>query len=283
MTAVNDEAVVPEFAHAVRGYDRYQVDDYIERLNEWASGAQARAVEAERMADEQAEEIRALRQRVAEAEDGQPPAPDQALKEAAERAAGTVAAAVRQADEIRRRASADAEGRLDEAGRQAIAVVEAARQSVAGLSEEAARERQESRLRVQARLDDAGAQAEQLRRRAGEDAEKFLGEARALAARLVAEAEQEASQIRDRTGAERRAAEEAVRRLQSERAEIVGELGRLRGAIQTLLSSTGRAPDAARALEDRAPDGRHSADAESGDEVTIVMEPPETEADPAGD
>jgi cell division septum initiation protein DivIVA len=236
VTTLNEESVVPEFAHAVRGYDRYQVDDYIERLNEWAAGAHARALEAESTAQRQAEEIRALRDHLAEVEDERPAPPDHALKAAAERAAETVTVAVQQADEIRRRASAAADHRLDEAGRQAVAIVEAARQSVAGLSEEAVKERRDARLRIQALFDDAAAQIEELRRRAGNQAETALADARTEAASIVAEADQMTAEIRARSDADRRQAGEALERLQSERTEIMGDLSRLRGAIQTLIS-----------------------------------------------
>jgi vacuolar-type H+-ATPase subunit H len=281
VTAVNDEAVVPEFAHAVRGYDRYQVDDYIERLNEWASGAHTRAVDAERLAGEQADQLRVLRQKLADAEEGRPVAPDQTLKAAAERSAETVAAAIHQADEIRRRATADAEHRLDEAGRQAVAVVESVRQSVAGLSEEAGRERQEARLRVQTWLDDAANQAEQLRQQVVEEAERTRAEARSEAARLVADAEREASEIHERTDAQRRLAEEALQRLQAERSDIVTELGRLRGAIQALLSGAGVAIEQTSAAAAAGDD--QDTDDQDADVATIAMEQVEIEAGPDGE
>lgn len=45
MSAVNEER--PQFAVAIRGYDRLQVDEYIDRLTEMVSEAEARAREAE--------------------------------------------------------------------------------------------------------------------------------------------------------------------------------------------------------------------------------------------
>ena len=240
MTTIEDESVVPEFAHAVRGYDRYQVDDYIERLNEWAAGAHARALDAERTVQEQAERIQSLQDRLAETDEHRPPAVDEAIRAAATRTAEMVTAAVAQADDIRRRASADADRRLDEASRQAIAIVEAARQSVAGLTEEAATARTEARARVQTVLDDVTQQAEDLRRRADETAETAVADARAEATRLVEEAEQMAAAIRAQAEDDRRDAADQVGRLEAERTEILSELGRLRGAIQSLL---GGGPD----------------------------------------
>ena len=37
----------PRFASAVRGYDRLQVDDYVERLHQWIEQADARAQQCE--------------------------------------------------------------------------------------------------------------------------------------------------------------------------------------------------------------------------------------------
>ena len=45
MSAVNEER--PQFAVAIRGYDRLQVDEYIDRLTEMVSEAEQRAREAE--------------------------------------------------------------------------------------------------------------------------------------------------------------------------------------------------------------------------------------------
>jgi cell division septum initiation protein DivIVA len=236
MTTVEDESVVPEFAHAVRGYDRYQVDDYIERLNQWAAGAHKRAVDAERTVERQSREIEDLQDRLAELEEHRSPSAEQSLRSAAERTAEMVTAAVTQADEIRRRASADADRRLDEASRQAVSMVEAARLSVAQLSEEAAKERKESRGRVEAVLGGVREEADQVRREADEAAQSTLAEARAEAARLVQEAERDAAGISQRSEMERTSHEDALVRLRAERQEIMEELARLRAAIQALLN-----------------------------------------------
>src|SRR5947207_2215643 len=43
-----DPVGLPDFAVAMRGYDRLQVDEYIARLNRWLEEAQTRTAEAER-------------------------------------------------------------------------------------------------------------------------------------------------------------------------------------------------------------------------------------------
>src|SRR5437773_5277693 len=64
MSALQDQAL-PEFAVAMRGYDRLQVDEYIEGLNRWLEEAQTRMGEAEARAASLETEVMNLRQRVA--------------------------------------------------------------------------------------------------------------------------------------------------------------------------------------------------------------------------
>jgi hypothetical protein len=153
-----------------------------------------------------------------------------------------VTAAVTQADEIRRRASADADRRLDEASRQAVSMVEAARLSVAQLSEEAAKERKESRGRVEAVMGGVREEADQVRRDADEAAQTTLAEARTEAARLVEKAERDAAAISQRSDMERSSHEDALVRLRAERQEIMAELARLRTAIHALLNGVPGVP-----------------------------------------
>ena len=227
MTTVQEESSAPQFAHAVRGYDRIQVDEYVQRLNEWATAAQARAVEAERQAASRSEEIRRLKEQMAELESDRPAAPESAVREATDRAAEAVARALREADQVRRQAAADAERRLDEAGERAVAVVEAARQAMADFSDQASRERQEARGRVDAIIEQANREADQIRARAEAEGE-----------RLLAEAREAARQVREGSAEESRRAAEAMERLKAERAQIIEDLDRLRSSIHTLIGGS---------------------------------------------
>lgn len=238
VTAAPEEITTPQFAHAVRGYDRFQVDEYVERLGEWATRSQARALELERDAAERREYVATLEAQLRELEARGPAAPEEAIQAAAERAAEAVGSALRAADEIRRRASDEAERRLDDAARQALEAVETARQSMAALSEESMRERAQAREQVESAVEAARRQADEERRRARDEAERLLIEGRARAAEVVADAEAEAEAVRQASIDERRQLEESLARLQSERAQIVGDLGRLRGAIQALIANS---------------------------------------------
>lgn len=259
MTAVEQESSVPLFAHAVRGYDRYQVDDYIHRLNEWATGAQARAVEAERQAAVQAELVASLQETVAALERSRPEPPDEELRQTSERTSEIIAAAVREADEIRRRAGEDAERRLDDASRQAVEVVESARRAVAVLNEEASDERRRAHLRIDDLMRAAEQDAADLRAEAARQAEAAIAAGRAEAARRMAEADEEV-----------RRAQDAVERIRAERAEIVAELGRLRGAIHTLIAvDPDRSP--AGELEAGGPDTDAGASASPGPAADVNL------------
>lgn len=55
---------LPQFATAVRGYDRAQVDDYLIRFHQWLEEAEARTRHAEAVAGRAAEEAQLLRQQL---------------------------------------------------------------------------------------------------------------------------------------------------------------------------------------------------------------------------
>jgi cell division septum initiation protein DivIVA len=226
----------------VRGYDRLQVDEYVERLNEWAMVAQARASESEQRVAELENELRALRRHVRDLEDERPDTPEQAVRAAAERAAAAVADAIRDAGELRRQATEEAERIVEEARRHALDVVETARQSLFGLSEEGRQSRAEVRRQIDLLMQDATSQAEETRQRAQDEADHLVSGGRELAGRLVAEAEAQARAIRDRGATEQHHAEQALDQLKEERAQILAELNRLRGAIHNLISE-GVEPD----------------------------------------
>jgi cell division septum initiation protein DivIVA len=244
----SESTTAPQFAHAVRGYDRVQVDEYIERVSQWAAETHARAVEAERLASGWAQEVQALQARVRELEAERPTLPEEAVRSAAERAAETLALAGRDAESIRRRASEEADRQLSEAGRQALEIVEAARSSLSDLVEQGRRERDARHERADNIVAEAEARAAEVLGRASSDAERIVAEAKDKAEQILAEAAQASSQVREQTETARREAEDAIRRLQVERTQIVGDLGRLRGAIQSLIDTSEPELDVTRVL-----------------------------------
>src|SRR5258707_12180332 len=63
-----EESITPRFAAAVRGYDRMQVDDYVERLHQWVDEADIRAQQCEAASARAAEEAEQLRRRLSAAD-----------------------------------------------------------------------------------------------------------------------------------------------------------------------------------------------------------------------
>jgi cell division septum initiation protein DivIVA len=89
----------PEFAQAIRGYDRLQVDGYLERLREYAVEVEDRALGAEAALGQAEQELAELRRQLAASGGGELPA----------RLEHILALATEEADEIRNRATAEAE------------------------------------------------------------------------------------------------------------------------------------------------------------------------------
>lgn len=166
MAEPSDSDEIPRFAHSVFGYDRFQVEEYLGRLHEWALQEQARAVEAERRSDALQEEIRALRSLLGEGSTD---------PEAVHEHAG--AALLRSFDDlsaIRRGAAEESEAALQKAKEEALEIVRCAREMA----------------------EQIGAEAEAGR----EQAERLLADARGQAERILADARGQAERVRAGTG-----------------------------------------------------------------------------------
>jgi cell division septum initiation protein DivIVA len=163
-TAENPTA--PKFAHAVRGYDRIQVDEYVYSLSKWVSGAQIRAQQAERLAVERQQEIRRLVARVQDLEAGGAGSHDAALREVAERCASALDSATQEASSLRSNAAAQAQEVIAAAERQSREMVEVVRSAIAGLGEASSEERRTARQRAEAIIEDATAEADTIIRAA---------------------------------------------------------------------------------------------------------------------
>lgn len=236
MSILEDGTGTPEFAHAMRGYDRFQVDEYIERLREWAAGSQARADNADRKLAEMSRVVADLRHQLQELRTEMPETPESAIADATDRASAAVTLALEEADAIRRRAADEADGLLANAHSQSLEIVEAARRSVQALTEAAASERRNAHSQAETLAGDAAREAGEVRRRAEDEALQLIGEAETEARRLIDKANEHAETVRVRADQEARESEDNLARLRADREQIVSELARLRGAIHTLLA-----------------------------------------------
>jgi cell division septum initiation protein DivIVA len=130
----------PEFAPALRGYDRLQVDGYVERLREYALEVEDRAISAEAaLADLQQETVE-LRRQVAAAGGGELP----------QRLAHILDVANEEAEDVRQRARAEA----DELSHRARAGAEQSRRRARAEAERIVADAVASRDAVQRQIRD---------------------------------------------------------------------------------------------------------------------------------
>lgn len=105
----SDGTEIPRFAHSIFGYDRYQVEEYLGRLQEWAAEAHDRADEAERRALELEEQLEARQSAATQRAEG--PSADQTGDRIGARAREEADEILRAAREIAERMVAEAERR----------------------------------------------------------------------------------------------------------------------------------------------------------------------------
>jgi cell division septum initiation protein DivIVA len=218
--SLEDNLDTPQFATVMRGYDRLQVDEYVETLTGWLDEATERARHAEGAASGAADEVTALRRRVAEVEQQLAAGPPRTMDQIAERVTGILNEASRTAEAMR----AAAEEEAAHVRRSAANV-----RSEAEAVREAARQEREEARRWAA---DARALAEA---ESGELAALLVDEARNQSADLVARAEDDAAAVRSR-------AVDDIERLRSARDLVLDDLNALRHAIDGALGGAGAPP-----------------------------------------
>jgi DivIVA domain-containing protein len=112
-TSLPDHITQPEFAVAVRGYDRAQVDDYLGRVLEWLADAQERSSAAEEASGALTLEVVALRRTVAELEERVGMPPPQSMNTFGERLGEVMQSAMAAAEELRSEADREARDRRE--------------------------------------------------------------------------------------------------------------------------------------------------------------------------
>jgi hypothetical protein len=235
-------AVLPDFAMALRGYDRLQVDDYLERQQRWAAEVESRLADAEQRAEASEAAARALRSRLSELETKQaeeaegPPRSIAALGDrvghilqtawdAGEEVREEVVSGARaEAAEIERRAAerdAEASTALDRARAEAAEIVAAGEQTRHEAEAEAARVREEAegtaRVKAAEIVSDAEATAERIR-----------NDADATAERTIEAAERRRDEL-----------EEVIAGLVQRRDAAMAELDRVRAALEQVVAAPG--------------------------------------------
>jgi chromosome segregation ATPase len=222
-----EEAALPEFAIAMRGYDRLQVDDYIVKQAVWLSEAESRVAAAEaELASLTAElsslkaERASLRAQVASLEEQAFKTAPPSFEELGERIGRVLQEAWAAAEEMRR----DAE-------ETAAEITARAEERLARADEEAERRARRAEAEVEAVVskarEEAIGEAAAVVEDAKQETTEVLARCREEADRLTGEAERRRRQL---------GAEIAV--LTDQRAHAMAELGRLRSALEALFSAS---------------------------------------------
>ena len=205
MEPIEDGNGTPRFASAVRGYDRMQVDDYIERLHEWIEQADARAQQCEAAAARAKAEVEQMRRRLASVDAGTLSATPESLKTLGDQVEKIMQSSFHDAEDVRRRAEEAATRIMEQATARAEELSHAAEE-----------------LFVQAQEALAGA---------GAAAADQIDAARAAAAaerdELVERALTDAREMDKRTRAEEAVRREQLAALEQHRGRVMEEIGLL--------------------------------------------------------
>jgi hypothetical protein len=235
-------AMLPDFAMALRGYDRLQVDDYLERQQRWAAEVEVRLADAEQRADASEAAAAKLRSRLSELEAKQieeAEGPPRSITALGDRVGHILQTAWDAGEEVREE------------------VVSAARSEAAEIERRAAERDAESSTvidRARARAAEIVAAGEQTRHEAEAEAarirEEAEGTARVKAAEIVSAAEARAERVRNDAEANAERTIEAAERHRDELEEVIAglverrdaamaELDRVRAALEQVVAAPG--------------------------------------------
>ena len=148
--------LAPEFAVTVRGYDRAQVDEYIDWLREWLSNATVRMESAEAESGQLREQLRRLQQRVDELEVETSDQPPRTIGALGDRMTRILVLAEEGAATVRADAEAEAERVVAEARAEAEALVRTTQEQQAELDGRLASAHEQADRTVQRRRDQGG-------------------------------------------------------------------------------------------------------------------------------
>jgi hypothetical protein len=243
---------LPDFAMALRGYDRLQVDDYLERQQRWAAEVVNRLGDAEHRAESSEAAAESLRSRLVELEakeEEDADGPPRSIAALGDRVGRILQTAWDAGEEVREEVVSSARAEASAIERR-TAEREAAAATALDRAHDEARE---IIAAAEARRADADADSARVR----EEAE---GIARARAAELVSEAEAIAERVRNDASAaaertiesgERRRAEleEVIAGLQQRRDAALAELDRVRAALEQVVAVPNLAPTVGAAPE----------------------------------
>jgi hypothetical protein len=213
MTVEETPTPTPRFATVVRGYDRLQVDDYVEHLHRWIEQADYRAQQCEVAATRANSEADQMRRRLASVDAGTLTATPESMKALGDRVGNIMQSSFQAAKDLHRRAEDDARARAAAAEETATQIIAEATMRAEELSRAA---------------ENLFVQAQEARARADSVASREIEEAKTRAATegedLLERARNEARELARRTAEEDQVRREQLALLEEHRTRVMEEL-----------------------------------------------------------
>jgi cell division septum initiation protein DivIVA len=252
--------LTPQFAVTVRGYDRAQVDDYVDTLRNWHGNATARMQAAETEAAQLREQVVRLRQRVADLEHETGQEPPRTITALGDRVTRILQLAEEGAAQIRTEAEAEAQMIVSKAQDEGDAIARATRARQVEVDTFLTSATEQAQQAVQHAEQRASEAASRLTSEAEARAAQCEAEARERSQQMVAEAEGRRAGVLEQLAAEQSTAEAEVEALRTRRDEIRAGLSHLQQSLHGTLEGLPRDRSAA-AQEEAGPpeaEGAHS-------------------------
>jgi cell division septum initiation protein DivIVA len=213
----------PRFATVVRGYDRLQVDDYVEHLHRWIEQADYRAQQCEVAATRANSEADQMRRRLASVDAGTLTATPESMKVLGDRVGSIMQSSFQAAKDLHRRGEEEARARAAAAEETATQIIGEATSRAEELSRAA---------------EDLFVQAQEVLGAARAAAEREVDEAKARAAAegeaLIERARHEARELARRAAEEHQERREQLALLDEHRSRVMEELGVLHSRLGSI-------------------------------------------------
>jgi hypothetical protein len=207
----------PRFATVVRGYDRLQVDDYVEHLHRWIEQADYRAQQCEVAATRANSEADQMRRRLASVDAGTLTATPESMKALGDRVGSIMQSSFQAAKDLHRRTEDEARGRTSAAEETATQIIAEATVRAEEMSRAA------EDLFVQAQEAVAGAKSV-----ATHEVDEAKAKAASEGEQLLERARKEALELERRAAEEERARREQLQVLEEHRHRVMEEISVLR-------------------------------------------------------
>ena len=204
----------PKFATVVRGYDRLQVDDYVEHLHRWIEQADYRAQQCEVAATRANSEADQLRRRLASVDAGTLTATPESMKALGDRVGSIMQSSFHAAKELHRRGEDEIRARASAAEETAAQIISEATMRAEELSRAAEDLFAQAQEALASAAAAAGREVEDAKTRGASEGEELLERART-----------EARDLARRSAEEEQVRREHLQALEDHRQRIMEEIG----------------------------------------------------------